>query len=188
MSRKWKLSDELYVYNENMTMLSNTVEYLIIKIKSVLGYDYIINNIVTIMDKKIKEINENLKQNNMNFYSEKFTLKTSILNIFEDKINLSINELIKIINKLNNPIYKDILSSKLILLIIANNIKNYNKFINEINSFNIKNNIENILYYKYKEKNKLYDKFTIKEMLDKDTLLLNKVDINIDNYIDSMIY
>lgn len=182
MSRLWKRKDRIFVFDHNTLILSNRIEDLILKLQSSIGVHIEIINIVDVYIAKIKEIINYLDTYKVDYYSEDFTLDSIITETLKKDIETAEKELIKAINKTKHHIYINFTKTPFAILIIKANIYNYNKLINNIRNYSLKDNIDNIIKYKYDNMNKFYLKETIK----KDKKFLNNIGRkDLIKYIDS---
>lgn len=147
MSRNWETKDEKYVFKENTNTLNAEIEYLIHRIKSTIGFEIELDNIVDAYKKKIESFDY--------FFSKDFVLKDNVIDYFNEIVMLSSKELIKCINKLDK-LYDPLLSSKIVLLFIDNNIRKYLNNIRLILDFDINKYIDYLLKTRYEKKREVY--------------------------------
>ena len=86
-----------------------------------------------------------------------------ILNKLEIEIDACERELIKAINKTKHPLYKNFVKTNFSKYIIGNNINNYHRFLNNIKNYEFSKDLDNIIKYKYSNKNNYYLNNTIKK-------------------------
>lgn len=163
MSRLWKKKDRIFVFDHNTLILSNRMEDLLFKLQSSISSHIDIANIVDVYIGKIKEIINYLDSYKIDYYSDEFTLDSIITESLKRDIEAAEKEIIKAINKTKNQIYKNFVKTPFSGLIVRSNIYNYNKLINNIKSYNFKDNIDKIIRYKYDNMNRFYLKETIKK-------------------------
>lgn len=184
MSRIWKKRDRIYVFDQNTLVLSNRIEDLIFKLQSSIGVHIEIKNIVDAYINKIKEIIDYLDKNNIDYYSDDFTLDSIILKRLEAEVDYAEKELIKAINKTKQPIYKTFAKTNFSKLIIKTNMNNYNKFVKNIEEYNFSIDLDNIIKYKYINMNQFY----LKEIVNKDKSFLNHIGRkDLAKYIDNCV-
>lgn len=139
MSRLWNSQDEIYIYKENLKIKNATIESLINRINAKCKYDLNIINIMNIYEEKLNNIIKYLKEKDIDYFSPSYNKKSSIYEILDEYLKQSVNELTQINNKLINQKYKNIVNTKLILLLIRKNINKYNSIINEFKQLEIIN-------------------------------------------------
>lgn len=171
MSRLWGKKDRIFVFDQNTLILSNKIEELLYKLKINSKISNDLPNVVDYYIQKQKEIISYLDKYNIDYYSDDFTLNRIILNKLEIEIDACEKELIKAINKTKHPIYKNFVKTNFNKYIVANNINNYYRFLNNIKTYDFANDLENIIKYKYSSKYNYYLNDTIK----KDKKLLSKL-------------
>lgn len=184
MSRIWKKRDRIFVFDQNTLVLSNQIEDLIFKLQSSIGVHIEITNIVDAYINKIKEIIDYLDKYSLDYYSEDFTFDNIILKRLEVDINNAEKELIKAINKIKSPVYKNFAKTGFSRFIIKNSLNNYNKFIGNINVYNFSEDLDNLVKYKYSNMNQFY----LKETVTKDKKFLNHIGRkDLVKYIDNFV-
>lgn len=163
MSRLWHKKDRIFVFDQNTLILNNKIEELLYKLKMSCKLKEDLPNIVECYIEKQKEIINYLDKYNIDYYSEDFTLNRIILNKLEIEIDACERELIKAINKTKQPIYKSFAKTNFNKYIIGNNINNYHRFLNNIKNYEFSKDLDNIIKYKYSNKNNYYLNNTIKK-------------------------